>query len=220
MSQPTTTDGILNAWAKRPLEFNPGSNWRYSNTNYVVAGRIIGIAAETTLFDFVNSRIFKPLGIKTRSMPTGVPLENPDALGYIRAARGSPRPQISAGAGWMFGAWPFALTAEDLASWDIYILNRTLLSPDSYAAELTTAKLNNGKDTSYALGLFVKSLTADGSSITMARARVISLRTASTLMTAIPSSPVNRCITVHRALVGQASTPQRVSRPAENIESP
>ena len=155
MSPPTTTDAILTVWAKKPLEFKPGDDWQYSNTNYVVAGRIIELASDMPLFDLVNARIFRPLGISDAVNADRTPLTIPDALGYIRAALGRPRPQPPAGAGWMFGAWPFALTAEDLAKWDISILNHKLLSSDSYAAELTSAKLNNSKDTGYALGLYV-----------------------------------------------------------------
>ncbi len=153
--RPTSTDAILADWAKRPLSFAPGSDWQYSNTGYVVAGRIIELAAGRPLFDFVNERIFKRLGIADAVDINQRALEAPDALGYIRVALAPPQPQAPGATGWMFGAWPFALTAEDLAKWDLSILHHTLLSANSYAAELTTAKRNDGTDTGYALGLKV-----------------------------------------------------------------
>jgi D-alanyl-D-alanine carboxypeptidase len=155
MLRPTSTDKILAEWGKRPLSFAPGSSWEYSNTGYVVAGRIIEMAAGRPLFDFINERIFQSLSITDAVDINRTALNTPDALGYIRAVLAPAQPQAPAAPGWMFSAWQFALTAEDLAKWDLSILHRTLLSANSYDEELTTAKKNDGKDTGYALGLSV-----------------------------------------------------------------
>jgi D-alanyl-D-alanine carboxypeptidase len=155
MSRPTSTDEILAEWGRKPLSFAPGSSWQYSNTGYVVAGRIIEMAAGQPLFDFINQHIFQRLGITDAVDINKTALGTPDALGYIRAALAPAQPQAPAAPGWMFAAWPFALTAEDLAKWDLSILHRTLLSADSYREELTTARKNDGTDTGYALGLRV-----------------------------------------------------------------
>ncbi len=157
MLRPTGTDAILADWAKRPLSFNPGDGWQYSNTGYVVAGRIIELASGQSLFEFVNDRIFRKLGITDAVDINQIPLHAPDALGYSRTALAAPQPQPPAATGWMFGAWWLALTAKDLSLWDLSLLHRTLLSSESYAEELTTAKTNDGKDTGYALGLSVGS---------------------------------------------------------------
>ena len=41
MATPTTPQGIVDRWAKAPLDFKPGTQWQYSNTGYVVAGMIV-----------------------------------------------------------------------------------------------------------------------------------------------------------------------------------
>ena len=41
MLQPVTAPEIVNGWAKKPLDFEPGTKWQYSNTNYVIAGMIV-----------------------------------------------------------------------------------------------------------------------------------------------------------------------------------
>jgi len=41
MQKPVTADDILKTWAGKPLDFDPGTRWQYSNTNYVAAGRIL-----------------------------------------------------------------------------------------------------------------------------------------------------------------------------------
>ena len=38
MLQPETAQQILDTWAKKPLDFEPGTQWQYSNTNFVIAG--------------------------------------------------------------------------------------------------------------------------------------------------------------------------------------
>src|SRR3954463_8492082 len=40
MTKDTTADQILSRWAKTDLDFEPGSRWQYSNTNFVAVGRI------------------------------------------------------------------------------------------------------------------------------------------------------------------------------------
>jgi len=52
------------------------------------------------------------------------------------------------------------MTAEDLAKWDIARINRSLIPADDWAAQETTVKLNDGKDTNYGLGVTVR--TSDG----------------------------------------------------------
>ena len=41
MLQPVTADKILDLWARKALDFDPGTQWQYSNTNFVIAGLIV-----------------------------------------------------------------------------------------------------------------------------------------------------------------------------------
>ena len=41
MMKPATAQQIIDTWAKKPLDFEPGTQWQYSNTNYVIAGLIV-----------------------------------------------------------------------------------------------------------------------------------------------------------------------------------
>ena len=41
MLKPVTPDEIVNRWAKIPLDFEPGTQWQYSNTNYVIVGLVV-----------------------------------------------------------------------------------------------------------------------------------------------------------------------------------
>jgi len=154
MLQATTPQAIADAWAKKPLDFAPGSRWQYSNTNYTLAGMVVEKASGIPFFQFVRSRILVPAGL-TSAMDFDVSPRAANTTGYIRYGLGPLRPAPDAGSGWMWAAGELAMTAADLAKWDINIIQRRLLTPASYRELEREVVLNNGAGTGYALGLDV-----------------------------------------------------------------
>jgi len=66
----TLAEAVL-AFSQRPLEFEPGSRWSYCNTGIDTLGRIIEVLANQSYEDFLQQRIFGPLGMTdTRFFPT------------------------------------------------------------------------------------------------------------------------------------------------------
>src|SRR5205823_1680986 len=65
MLRPVTAKAIIDMWAKKPLDFEPGTKWQYSNTNYVIAGVIVEKASGMKLLQFLKQKVFAPLGIKS-----------------------------------------------------------------------------------------------------------------------------------------------------------
>lgn len=155
MMQPTTMQQILDRWGKKPLDFAPGTQWQYSNTNYVIAGAIVEKLAGEPLFQFLQQRIFKPLDMQSAWDSDQHPLTRADAAGYQRYALGPLRPALPEGPGWMSAAGELAMTAHDLAIWDESLLSESLLSPESYKEMFTDVKLEDGKGTGYGLGVFI-----------------------------------------------------------------
>ena len=155
MMRPATTQHILDTWAKKPLDFDPGTEWQYSNTNYVIAGVIVEKVAGEPLFDFITKRIFRPLGMKSVWNSDQKELTTPDPQAYYRHALGPLRPAPKEGAGWMFAAGELAMTAHDLALWDESLLARSLLKPESYDEMFTDVHLRDGKGTGYGLGVSI-----------------------------------------------------------------
>ena len=158
MMQPTTAQHILDTWAKKPLDFQPGTQWQYSNTNYVVAGRIAEMVSGEPLMQFLKEHIFEPLHMDEVWDSDASRLSAQDAEGTIRYALGPPRPAPKEGRGWMFAAGELAMPAYDLAQWDISVMDRTLLTAKSYDELETPVQLRDGTNTHYALGLEVGSL--------------------------------------------------------------
>ena len=155
MQQPVTPEGILDRWAKKALDFEPGTEWQYSNTNYVVAGRILEKVTGMPAFSFLRSRILEPLGMKSAIDLDEQPLADSDAAGYTRFGLAPVRPVEPEARGWLFAAGELAMTAEDLAKWDQSLLEGKLLKPASLNEMITPARLKNGTPTNYALGVNV-----------------------------------------------------------------
>ena len=157
MLQPETAQQILDTWAKKPLDFDPGTQWQYSNTNFVIAGRIVEIVSGEPLFDFLTEHIFRPLGMTSVWNSDAEPssrLPTPRPTIATRSVPCAPRPKKAAG--WMFAAGELAMTAHDLALWDESLLAQSILSPESYKQMFTEVKLKNGKGTEYGLGVEVR----------------------------------------------------------------
>jgi D-alanyl-D-alanine carboxypeptidase len=155
MMKPATPQQILDTWAKKPLDFEPGTQWQYSNTNYVVAGRIAEIAGGKPLIEQLQERIFRRLKMTGVFDSDASRLPATDPTGYYQHALGPLRPAPKEGQGWVFAAGELAMPASDLALWNISVMNRTLLAPASYDQMFTEVKLKDGKGTGYGLGVQV-----------------------------------------------------------------
>ena len=154
MLKPTTPQAIADAWAKKPLDFEPGSRWQYSNTNYTLAGMVVEKASGMPFFQFVRTRILEPVGL-TSASNFDVDPRAATVTGYVRYGLGPLRPAPDAGPGWMWAAGELAMTASDLAKWDICLIKHCLLSAASYRELEREVVLNNGAGTGYSLGLDV-----------------------------------------------------------------
>ncbi len=158
MAQPTTAEHILDAWGKKPLDFEPGTKWQYSNTGYVIAGQIVEKLSGEPLMQFLEEHIFHPLEMKEVWNSDVTKLGETDAAGTIRYALGPLRPAPKEGRGWMFAAGELAMPAYDLAQWDISVMDRSLLQGKSYDEMETAVMLKDGSSSHYGLGMFVRDL--------------------------------------------------------------
>jgi D-alanyl-D-alanine carboxypeptidase len=155
MMKPESPEAILKGWAQKPLDFEPGTKWQYSNTNYVIAGLIVERITGMSLIDFLHRHVFGALGMKSVFDTDAAPLPAGEPERYLRYGLGPVRPAPKEGKGWMFAAGELAMTATDLAKWDISMIDRTILKPDSYFEMEKAGLLRNGAGTQYGLGVAV-----------------------------------------------------------------
>ncbi len=156
MERPTGPGAIIDRWAKKPLDYRPGTRWQYSNTGYVVAGQIIEKASGEPLLAFIQRRIFTPLGMNVRNQDDNMTAAYPQ--GYERAALGPVRPVTWPGRGWMYATGQLAMSASELAKWNIARLTRTGMPADDWAAQEEPVLRSDGASNGYGLGIYNRRL--------------------------------------------------------------
>ena len=158
MQRATTIDSILKEWAERPLDFLPGTQWQYSGTNYVIAGRIIEEVTGESYEKFLIENVLRPAGITDAIFADHPRQPARNAVGYYRFALGPPRPAPRSGRNWLFAMADLEITATDVAKWDIALMSQHLLSRGAYQAMTSDTRTKDGTRTGYGLGLFVGSV--------------------------------------------------------------
>lgn len=149
---------ILKGWAAIPLDFEPGTQWQYSNTNYVLAGLIVSRVAKMPLSKFLQQRILGPLGMHSAIDVEEQSLGDEDPRGYEFHALGPPREARTEGRGWVYATGELAMTAEDVAKWNVALMKGAVLKPLSMRELTTEQLLQGGIGARYAMGLSLKAL--------------------------------------------------------------
>jgi D-alanyl-D-alanine carboxypeptidase len=151
MTVPTTPQHIVDKWAKKPLDFEPGTRWQYSNTGYVVAGMIAEKVSGEPLLTFLKEHIFQPLGMH----PLDQDNTNTPAFpaGYHRYALGPVRIVQPPARGWLYAAGELSMSAADLAKWDIARMNRALVPARDWIEQETPVLRTDGRTNGYGLGV-------------------------------------------------------------------
>ena len=153
MATPTTPDAIIRRWAMKPLDYEPGTRWQYSNTGYVVAGRIAELAGGAPLDKLFETYLFGPLGLHLLFIDDANGPQYPH--GHDRHALGPVRQVTPPGRGWLYAAGELSMTASDLALWDIARIRRQVLTAGEWDEQETPVHVADGTSNGYALGVHV-----------------------------------------------------------------
>ena len=150
---------LVHQWAGKPLDFEPGTRWQYSNTNFVLAALIVQKTSGVPFFQFLSTRVLQPLHLRD-IIDLDTDRQHMEVTGYMRNALAPLRPAVLEAPGWYFGDGSLAMPVADLLRWDISIMDQALLKPESYQAFETEVKLADGQGSHYGLGVQVG--TRDG----------------------------------------------------------
>ncbi len=145
---PTTPEKLVARFRDKPLEFQPGEKWNYSNSGYVLLGYLIEKITGESYEKFVRENIFQPLAMKDSGYDSNSAIIPRRASGY------SPGPAGPQNAGFVHMSIPHAAgalysTTEDLLRWEQGLFGGKLLKPESLAKMTTPFKSD------YAFGLAV-----------------------------------------------------------------
>ncbi len=154
LEKATAVDRLIEEYATGKLDFEPGTRWSYSNTGYMILGRVVEKASGESFASFVGRRILKPLGMEDSTFEPAK-LGGRAARGYTSFALGEPEPAVPEADGWLVAAGGLWSTAPDLAKWDIALMEGKLLTPASWKLMTEPRELADGKLKGYGCGLDV-----------------------------------------------------------------
>lgn len=148
---PTTPKELVDRFRDKPLEFQPGEKWNYSNSGYVLLGYLIEKVSGQTYADFLTENILKPVGMNDTGYDSNSAVISHRASGY------TPSPSGPVNAGYIDMTIPFSAgalysTTHDLLLWEQALYGGKVLSAASLKKMTTPFKEN------YGCGLMIHSL--------------------------------------------------------------
>ena len=146
---PTTAEQLVAHFRDKPLEFEPGEKWNYSNSGYVLLGYLIEKISGGTYQKFVTENIFAPLGMKDSGYDSNAAILPHRASGYSIGPGGIEN------AGYINMTVPLSAgglysTTQDLLKWEQGLFGGKVLQPASLQKMITPFKND------YAFGLQVE----------------------------------------------------------------
>jgi D-alanyl-D-alanine carboxypeptidase len=144
-------DDYVKLYGSRPLKFEPGSKWEYSNYGFILLGVVIEKASGQSYYDYVRDQVYRPAGMTSSGSEPEDQAIGDRSVGYTRMGGGVEHPNAetlpyrgtSAGGGYS--------TVEDLLRYANALEEHKLLNAD-YAEMLTTGKVDTPGGGRYAFG--------------------------------------------------------------------
>ena len=148
-----TDEELLAIMQKLPLEFEPGTQWSYSNSGYLILGLLTTRLAGKHWGDFQAERLFVPLGMKTTRMISEADLVPNRAAGYEVNDKGEVvNQQWISPTFYRCADGSLYFSIRDLAAWEKALETGAFLKPANLAAWWTPVRLANGTNFPYGFG--------------------------------------------------------------------
>lgn len=149
-----TVKELVDFFKDKPMQFEPGRSWAYSNSGYILLGAIIEKVSGKTYEEFVTEKIFKPLGMKgstygstERIIPRRIPGYQAGKSGFVNAPYLSMTQPYAAGS--------LLSTVDDLAVWSDAVFAGKLVRKEWLDKAFTPYTLANGESAGYGYGWLV-----------------------------------------------------------------
>lgn len=148
-----TTDQIVAHLAALPKtqDFEPGTDWSYSNSAYDLLGGVVEKVSGQSVGAFLKAQFFEPLGMTRTAVDDEAEIVPDRAAGYEADVPGKFRNAAlfsAAGAG---GSGSMRSNASDLVKWNAALFGGKVLTPASLAAMTAPGKLNDGSNSGKAM---------------------------------------------------------------------
>lgn len=147
-----TVGELIDVFDDLPVEFAPGERWAYNNSGYILLGAIVEAAGGMPYEEFVQQRIFEPLGLDhayygstSRIIPRRASGYEPGDDGYANQRYLSFTQPYAAGS--------LMMTVENWYRWSRALFGGEVVGAASLARMTTPFVLNDGSATNYGYGL-------------------------------------------------------------------
>lgn len=147
-----TEESVFKDTVPRPLNFEPGTRYAYSNTNYHLLVMIVRKLTGRHYGEFLKERVFEPLGMKDTRIYSWSELIPRRARGYLVRGNALRNGNFIAESVLAYGGGGIVSTAADLARWDVALRDGKVLPKEVLERMWTPAKLKDGKASHYGLG--------------------------------------------------------------------
>lgn len=148
----TTLDKLMVLLQKEKIKFPPGERMGYSNTGYLLLGKIIEMVSGQTYGQFIEDNIFKKLAMNDSHYGRLAANVN-GATGYYRTRNGVIKKANAVDVSWAYSAGGLVSTVDDLAIWYRSLSQGKLISAKNYQMMITGFTLNDASVSSYGFGL-------------------------------------------------------------------
>ena len=147
--QERSLDDIIKEITKQTPIAKSGEVFNYSNTGYVLLGKVIEVVSGLTYAGYLKTHIFNPLKMN-RSYVTKQGEGNTGTTGYT-SHNDSP---IKVDRSWIYASGAITSTLEDMSRWHQALVNGKVISKHNYQKMITPTVLNNGETSPYGFGLY------------------------------------------------------------------
>jgi CubicO group peptidase (beta-lactamase class C family) len=143
---------VMNLFVNDSLAFEPGTDWSYSSSPYVLAGLIIEKVSGISLDEYLQQNIFNPLAMSHTSVSNYDSIIMNAANGYEPAAEGKFKPARSLSWSWLYAAGDMLSTVDDLLKWDNALYTEKIIKKEWLEKAWKPFVLPNGQITNYGFG--------------------------------------------------------------------
>ena len=155
----STPTELIDIFKDQPMEFAPGTQYKYSNSNYIILGYIIEKVSGQPYEQYIHDHIFVPLGMTHSWYDSPQQVIPGRVTGYVQTG-----PNTVANADYLDPSYAYAagallMTAEDLWKWHQGLYRYTILKKATLDRAFTPFTLSNGQQTKYGFGWEVDTLS-------------------------------------------------------------
>ncbi len=152
VSEDKTVDELIDVFKDEPMNFDPGEEWRYNNSGYILLGKIIEVVSGQSYEDFIEQRIFKPLGMSSSYYDNNDEIVANRIPGYSRVSETDYQRSQYISMTLPYAAGSLMSTVDDLLKWNTAVMNGKVVDEKLLANAFRDYELNDGSPCGYGYG--------------------------------------------------------------------